>query len=225
MNNGKPEPVAQKPNITLLLIWNALIVFFVALAWGIMAFRHGGGQFSSTSFASLKYYTTLSNILSAVASGFLFVNLIRLKKGKIAEIPHFVFILKLAGSSAVGITFIVVLAFLGPVFGFGQMYIYANFFFHMLVPLMSMIEFVFFDRFDTCTWKGALLSTVFTLLYGTVYMTNLIINGRGAHGQNDFYGFALWGWPIAIAIFSAIVLAHIGIASLMRVLNRVGRKG
>ena len=209
-------------NITFLIIWNALIIFFVALAWGIMAFRHGGGQFSSTSFASLKYYTTQSNILSAVASAFLLVSLIRLKQGKITKIPRYIYILKLAGTSYVAVTFTVVIVFLGPVFGFETMYIWANFFFHLLVPVMSMLEFVFFDRFGTCTWRGVLLSAVYTVLYGMVYMINLLINGVSI--RNDFYGFATWGMPIAISIFAGIVLVNIGISSLLWVLNGIGRK-
>ena len=218
MRERGSEP--RKINITLLIVWNALTVLFVAIAWGIMAFRHGGGQFSSTSFKSLKYYTTLSNIFTAVASGILLVFLLRLRSGKAETIPHWVFLLKLAGASAVGVTFIVVIVFLGPLYGFWQMYIYANFFFHLLVPVMAMVEFALFDRFGTCSGKEVLLSTVFTLVYGTVYMVNIIINGRGVNGRNDLYGFALWGMPIAIGIFAAIVLVNAGIAALLRELNK-----
>jgi hypothetical protein len=43
------------------------------------------------------------------------------------------------------------------------------------------------------------------LLYGTVYLLNNVINGRGEWPDtNDWYAFLAWGYPAGIAIFGVI---------------------
>ena len=49
--------------------------------------------------------------------------------------------------------------------------------------------------------KKRLWVVISPLVYGTVYLINILMNG--AEG-NDVYGFTLWGYPVAAVIFAAI---------------------
>ena len=62
-------------------------------------------------------------------------------------------------------------------------------------------------------------------VYGTVYLTNILVNGTGVWPDtNDFYGFMNWGLPVGIVIFACIMLAIWGIACVLRtVQKRIGK--
>ena len=91
----------------------------------------------------------------------------------------------------VAITFIVTLVYLAPFgpYGFTSMYINATLFFHLIVPLISIINYVFFEKYDndlSYLWWGLL--TMF--LYSAYYVTNIITHLNAPNvAQYDFYGF------------------------------------
>ena len=173
------------------------MVLCVLYAWLIMFFNKKESMLTARGFINLKYFTTLSNIFAAVIS---VVWIIRyLKKREDGNIR----IWKLMSASAVGLTFMVVLTFLGPLYGFGTMYVGSNFFLHMLVPLMAMAEFIIFND-KRISIKSNTCVIIAPLLYGTVYLINTLINGRKG---NDIYGFLNWGYATGILIFVIICIA------------------
>jgi hypothetical protein len=129
-------------------------------------------------------------------------------------------VLKLMSAAATGLTFTVVVLFLGPVYGYGRMYKNANLFFHLIVPLIAMVDYIFLpDTRKEMKWK--ILSAALTLLYGFGYVLNILINGKGGRypNNNDFYFFLRWGWGVAILIFAVIVSVSFGITNLLCALN------
>ena len=123
-------------------------------------------------------------------------------------------------ATATGLTFAVVAFFLGPMYGYHRMYKNANLYFHLIVPLIAMIDFILLtDVPKKMKWK--ILSAMLTVLYGIGYILNILINGKGGRypNNNDFYFFLRWGWGVAIVIFTVIILLSFGIACLLSWLN------
>jgi len=200
---------------------NVVIVVLVAAAWVIMSFFGAEGTLASRGFGNLKYFTVLSNILAGAASAALLVCLARVRRGAAERVPHSVYLLKFVAAAAVSVTFLVVSVFFSPWIGWLPMYRGANFWFHLVIPVLAVCEFVFLDRFDTASRRETLMCMLPPLIYGCVYAVNVIANGAGGGPDgNDFYGFAHWGLPVGFGIFAAILLTSWGAGALMRLGNR-----
>ena len=195
---------------TLRIVLNLFLVVLVPWQWLRMALGASGGTLSSVGLGSLKYFTVLSNWLEALASlGFLLCALTKRREETAAKIKY-------VAAVSVGLTFSVVMLFLGPLFGYGGMFRGANFWFHLGVPLLAMGETVFLEEqpADAKTNRWAVAPM---LLYGVAYVGNNLINGIGAWPRtNDWYAFLTWGYPIGILIFFAILAITYGIGFLLR---------
>ena len=204
-------------------------------AWGIMALR-GEGTLSAAGFSNLKYFTVLSNIFNGAVSLFYAIRLASVLRHQSRRLSFRLHLLKYIATAAVALTFLVVTGFFGPLYGWASMYQGANLWFHLILPLVSLLEFCFVDNFFPLAFRASFLTMIPPLLYGFAYLTNLLINGVGIWPDtNDWYGFVNWGLPVGIGIFAAIVLATWGLALLLRAVNltiwkrqnrtQVGNKG
>ena len=180
------------------------INFFTAVmpfvAWMFLIFGIGGLR-SPEGILSLKYFTVLSNLLEGIASILWLITVWQKRDLHKAEV------LKYISCLCVFLTFITVVAFLGPVFGFEGKFSGGNFWLHLVIPLVALFEMVFLVR-EKISMKENILAIIPIIAYGIGYLTNVLINGRGneVDGWNDFYGFVKWGMPIGIAIFIGICL-------------------
>ena len=191
------------------LIYNFLMLAFVLFAWLIMFFNTKEGMLTARGFINLKYYTTLSNIFAAAVAAAWIADHFRKKENSAMSVW------KLMSAAAVGVTFMVVIGFLGPLYGFGTMYVGSNFFLHLVVPLMAMAEFIIFND-KKLGMKENLFVMLPPLIYGTVYFINTIINGTEG---NDIYGFLIWGYPVGVLIFAGICLVAFIIGLILRLVN------
>ena len=199
----------------LSIVFNFILAAAVLGAWLYMVFHAAGGLvLTAAGFANLKYFTILSNLLTGAAAILYAISLLR------GKTPRWIELLKYSGAVSVGLTFLVVMVFLGPLYGYGSMFRGANLLFHMLIPLAAMAEFAFFLPFRPMHFSESLLATVPMLLYGFGYLGNILINGRGEWpNTNDWYSFTYWGMGVALLIFAVIILATWGIALLLRLAN------
>ena len=213
----------------IVVILNVILIILMTIGLFLMFSRHAQrspGAFIERGFRNFRYFTILSNVYSGLVAVVYVVLLIC--KGK-AKDGTFMSILKLTSSAAVGVTFTVVLIFLGPLYGFGRMYTGSNLIFHLIMPLVAMVEFVVFPAFENeednnFSLKKCLYAGIPVLLYGSVYLIINIVSGTNGSGQNpnDFYGFLRWGYPVGILIFVVIVLIAIGIACFLRWIKKKG---
>ena len=198
------------------ILINIIIVILVGIGlYMTVTYRSAYMEFQMRGAMSLRYFTVQSNLFAGV------VALIALfYQGKATKV------MKLMSATATGLTFAVVLFFLGPLYGHWRMYKNANLFFHLIVPLLSMIDYILLtDAPKKMKWR--VISAVPTVVYGLAYVLNILINGMGGRypNNNDFYRFLRWGWGVAILIYAAIVLLSFGIACLLFEINRkVGTK-
>ena len=115
-------------------------------------------------------------------------------------------LLNYASTAAVAVTFFTVLLFLGPLYGHRYMYLGANLFFHLLIPLLAMLAFCLMEE-KRLSFRESFLPVICPLIYGICYYINIQINGIGEWPDtNDFYGFLNWGLAFGFVIFGGILL-------------------
>ena len=194
-------------------ILNILIVAFAVTGTVIMLSHKGDGTgLASSGISNLKYFTVLSNeFCGIVAALWLVCDLL----GK--KLPV---VLKLTAASAVALTFLIIAAFLAPMYPDLNLYENANLWFHLILPLTAVLEFVFLRTDKRIPFKYTVISALLALFYGIGYLANILVNGKGEWPDtNDWYGFLNWGYPVGMAIFASIVLMDFAMAVLMRALN------
>ncbi len=184
-------------------IFNVLMAIIILYEW-MQMFIGTNSLLSSSSFTSLKYFTVLSNLLEAFACILLVLNHRR---------AH---LFKYIAATSVSLTFLVVMVFLGPIFGYPFMFKGTNFWFHLVIPVLSVFEFITLNQ-QTFTRKANTLVVLPMLIYGIGYVVNIVVNGLEG---NDWYAFMLWGYPVGILIFIIICSLTYLIGYILRDLNR-----
>ncbi len=207
--------MSRKDHKTFEIILNLIIVIFTVIGIILMlTSKAEEGALQSSGFENFKFYTVLTNVFCGiVASVFLVFKLLKKDTEKIRA-------LKLAAVVGVAITFAVVAFMFGPLYGFLQFYKRGNLYFHLLLPVTAMIEFIVIRR-KKMPFRYAVYAAVPTLIYAIGYLLNILINGIGGAwpDTNDFYGFLNWGWPVGIAIFTGIPLTAFGVACIFRAIS------
>lgn len=180
--------------IKISLIINIIIVLIVIIGNIFMftgiKFMPGGSLLEVSKIEMFKFYTVDSNILIGIISLIFIIYENKLLKKEIREIPKLIYILKLVGTSAISLTFLTTAIFLAPQYGFYAMYNNNNLFFHLIVPLLSIITFIFFEKYDyKC--NHALLGIIPMFVYSIYYTVNVLthLNSDGLTFKYDFYGF------------------------------------
>ncbi len=195
-------------------IAKALLVLLVAAAW-IQMIPRAGGSLSSTGLRSLRYFTVLSNLLCGIAA---LIHLLALTRG---PAPAWVLRLSYLGAVSVGVTLLVVMTFLGPLYGYLDMLRGANLWFHLVIPVLAILENILLEQGERPSLRDSLLAILPTFLYGVGYLVNILLNGIGEWPDtNDWYLFFHWGVPTAMGIYAAILLLTWGIALALRALGR-----
>ena len=193
----------------VLLLVNLAIAVIVFWAWGTMLFGWGGGTLlSARGLRSLRYFTVLSNIFEAIVSLIFVVQLMK-AMGRKCALPRWVRGLKLAGTTGITLTFLTVMLFLGPLFGYAGMFAGANLHLHLTVPVLAILEFVLLERTETRVRFPATFTAVIPmLLYGVYYLGNILINGVGeGYETNDWYGFTVFGVDKMYLVFAVMGVA------------------
>ena len=198
---------------TLILILSDLLLCamcigsFLAMALA----RDAEGRLTDTGIRSLKYFTVDSNILCGIAALAEAVFLVPVFLGRRDGTPVWVRWLRLAGTSAVAMTFFVVMTFLGPTMGYRYMFVGASLYMHLLSPVLAVATFLLFRRAGGLDKKRFYVGSVPLALYAVYYMYGVITAGR----KMDWYGLAAWGQVWFAPVFAAIILVSCGISFLL----------
>ena len=156
----------------LKLAVNVFLLAATIFAFYLMYFRNEG-LLLAKGIAAFKYFTVLSNAFGgAMAAVWLAFAVV----GRGEEVPRAIDLLKFTAAVCLGLTFMTVMVFLGPLYGYIAMLRSANLWFHLLIPLAAMGELVFLNERDISikNCAGAMLPM---LAYAIVYLIyNLIID-------------------------------------------------
>ncbi len=221
-----------------VLVLNILEVIFTVIGVVLMAVRNGG-MFTAAGWNNLKYFTVLSNIFCGIVAAAYLVAAARHKgtEGKPADgenrlpkdgssqpVSTGMTIMKLISATAVAVTFLMIAGFFGPLYGWLKLYKGSNFWFHLVIPVLAMVEFCLLE--STISFRLVWTAVLPALVYGAFYLANNLINGTGEWpDSNDWYGFLNWGLPVGIVIFFGVAAVSFGIACALRAINgKVNRK-
>ena len=214
----KVPEVNCNPNKTKMIAAiciNALIFLFTVYGMSRFFTVGGDGNMTVMNTRCFQFFTVDSNLLAALASLLLLAAQIRcLRTGKIPPIQ--LIVLKLVGTTAVGVTFFTVFCFLGTLYGYKSMIVGVNLYMHLLTPLLAMIGFCFLETQPAIRFRSVFLGLIPTILYGIVYMIMVVLQKRWM----DFYGFNMGGhWKLSsILMLAATFLICLGLLALRRAL-------
>ena len=154
--------------------------------------------------ASLKFFTTLSNVFSAFASAAWIIPEIRMLGGAAEEIGRGLFLWKFMGTVSVTVTLLTVLFFLGPNMGYKPLFEGSGLYLHLIGPVLALLAFCLFEKGTRLSAGDALFALLPTALYGSVYLYKVVGTGKDNGGWEDFYGFNKNGrWKVSIAAMLA----------------------
>lgn len=186
------------------LVMNAAVFLMVlcALIWFFLPDGSDGvGNMTHGGAAVFRYFTVDSNMLAALACLLVIpYNVRSIRRGEDA-IPAWALMLKMIGTVAVTLTFAVVVFYFVPLVGPSMVLTGANLPLHLLCPLLAVVSFCFLERGRRFTKTEMLLGVAPAVLYGVVYLTQVIF----LENWEDFYAFNIGGfWYITIFAIPAI---------------------
>ena len=206
----------KKKRIKISIILNILIVVMVFIASIIMftGFKFMNGNdivLESTKLGMFKFFTVDSNILMGIVALLFLISEVKLIKGVIKDIPKYLYILKYVGTVSVMITFSTVFLYLGHIVdgGLYSMIMNSNLFFHLLIPITSLITFCLFERSNKLEFRDSFYGLIPMGVYGVYYLSNVLIHMDGGvvSFKYDWYWFAQNG---TIGIISVLLIMFIG---------------
>lgn len=211
----------KKIKISFILnIINFVFVLFASIAmFAGFHFMSNTTVLDTNSYIMFRYFTVDSNLLVGIASLLLIIYEVLLINKKIKKIPNSIFIFKHICTVGVVLTFLVTLLFLAPTIksGFLSLYLNSNFFFHLVVPIISFVSYVFFEKYSN-KYRYSFLGIITMVIYSIYYIINIVthLNGTSVDYAYDFYGFlhgdimnAIYVIPIMLTVTYLISLTLI----------------
>lgn len=199
--------MSKTKNIISLIINAAIFVTTVFVLFFTLFFK--ADPLIKHGYETFKFFTTDSNILSAIAALIVLIFQIRILTGKSKEIPRWAMILKYIGTTAVMVTFTVVMTFLGPLYTYYFVLKGTAFYMHLVGPLLAFVSLWLFEPYYVIPKRVIHLAVIPTAVYGAVYLTEVLIIGE-FDGWDDFYGFntgGMWYLSVAMIILGTYILA------------------
>ena len=134
------------------------------------------------------------------------------------------YILKLASTTSVTLTLLVVLAYLAPISQgcLRSMLQNSNLFFHLTTLLLSTIIFIFFEKIDKLNFKYTFVGISPTTIYALFYLINVLIhieNGK-VSPVYDWYYFVQGGLINTVIVLPIMLIVSYLISLLLWKFNR-----
>lgn len=215
--------------IKISIILNIIISLLALIATIIMftgfKFMHGAEPvLETTKLGVFKYFTVDSNIFMGIISLVFVIYEIKLLKENIKEIPTKVYILKLMSTVGVSLTLFVVFVYFVPITEWKvlPMIMNSNLFFHLIIPVLSIISFIFFENTNKLKYKYVLFGLLPTFIYGIYYLINVLVHVENhlVSTKYDFYYFVQNGvWTSVIVIPIIFVITYV-ISLILWKINR-----
>lgn len=199
-----------------------LILFSTLWMFSGIRFGNAPAVLQGKRLAMFKYYTVDSNVIMGIIALYVATMQNKVLKGKIKELPAYVYVCKLVGVVGVTLTMLVTVFFLTPTLGAYACFNNSNLFLHVVNPLISIICFACFEKTESIPFKQTFTGTVTMLIYAVYYVTVSVIhsNGNRVDKGYDWYGFFALGLKSGFIIVPIIILITFGISFVLWKLNR-----
>lgn len=191
-----------KTKTILSLICNCVI--FLVTTGVFISYFFVKSRVIENGWQSLRFFTTDSNLLAAVAAALVAVCDVQKLRGKRTDIAKPFMLLKFMGVISLMLTFCTVMCLLVPIYGAAQQLGGTAFHMHVAAPVLSFVSFVFLEADRKLSLAQSFLGMVPMALYGTVYFLQVLV----FENWMDFYAFNQGGrWYITVpVIFTATCL-------------------
>ena len=214
----------KRKNMLFSAVVSAIIFILVNYAWILMFTQADGQTLSQRGFASLKYFTVLSNLLMGFAALVHLICSIQVLRKKTEKVPEWAEQLFYTGTTAVSLTFGMVMVYLGPIFGYGKLLENFQLYLHLFVPVLSILTLCLLHRERVITQKDS-FTALFPLFFYGIYYLGMIFRFGLDRPKADWYYLAVGGMRSIPFVFLLIVLCTWGIALMLRLaVNGIKRK-
>ena len=210
----------KKLSLILNIIIVILTIFASILMFTGIKITHGAEPIlETTKIGMFKFFTVDSNIFMGIIALIYAIKEITNK-----EITKTMYKLKLMATTAVSLTFIIVFTYLGPISKDGIISLLqnSNIFFHLVIPVLSIITFTLFERTNKLKFKDSIYGIIPTIIYAVLYLINILIhmeNGK-VSPVYDWYWFVQNGVKTAIIVAPLIIIISYIISLILWKLNR-----
>lgn len=140
-----------------IIVLNLLIIIFeiIGFAFAIKDF----------GYSIFEFYTQDSNLIVLISSIIYLLFLVQNKK-----IPSSIMWFKFTGAVSISVTFLVVIFVLSWMNGglINMLFTRSMLYHHTICPILTIISFIFFEKYDFRNYKDTLKTTYFTLIYAFV---------------------------------------------------------
>lgn len=191
-----------------LLLFIMVIFSCVVMLTGIKFMRGNEIALDVSKTGMFKFFTVDSNILMGMCALLFAYQQYKVLFKKQKDIDTCYYALYLMGTSAVSLTFFVVFAYLGSIaeYGIASLLMNSNLFFHLIIPVISIINFIFLEKNNKLSFKYSFLGMVPTVIYGIGYLINVLIHMENGMVSPiyDFYWFVQRGVKSAIIVVPLI---------------------
>ena len=201
----------------IALILNFIIIILELIGFYIVTSYFGLGIF--------EYYTQDSNLLLLISSILFMVFTILKLKGNLKKLPYIVQILKYMATVSVTVTFIVAVTILSWTMPGGlksMLFSGSMLYHHTLCPILAIISFVMFEKYDIESKKDAIRSLYFTFAYALVLIPLNIL--KIVEGPYPF--LMVYKQPVWMSILWVIIIigGTFGIATILKIGNKKKKK-
>ena len=188
--------------LTAILVLTGTVIMFSTKA--------KGGALLSKGFENFKFFTVESNVFYGIVAIIMAITKFRVIKGKTNEVPYVLKVVNLVGMVGIALTFVTVMAFLGPVYGYNIMFNNANLFFHLICPVIALITYIGFETSKPIKFIHTLFCLIPPFVYGVFYFINVAVHNAYGNFDIDFYGFGANG-PVGgiISLLLTLVASYL----------------
>ena len=203
---------------------SAVIFIMEFLPWYQMYTRTNRYTFTLRFVSELKYFTTDSNLLMGIAALIHLLFSAEVPLGMRKKVPGWVELFFYMMTTALFLTFGMVMVYLGPMFGYGKMLEKTSLYFHLIIPLLSIFSMCLLHRDRRLSLNDSFLALIPLFLYG-IYYLGMIRRYGVRSSRTDWYRLVSGGKIRTAFVFLLIVICTWGGALLIRLaVNRRSEK-
>lgn len=208
----------NKIKISYILNWIiiALCIFaFIIMFTGIKITPLKEPILETTKFGAFRFFTVDSNLLMGISALIFVIKERKVLANKIKKIPKWCYILKFMATVSVSLTMLVVFLYLSKIAEGGLLSLLqnSNLFFHFIIPFLSIVTFVLFEKTKEIKLSYVACGLIPVLLYGIGYVINILNHFESGKvlPKYDWYYFAqngvkgMYYTAIGIFIFTFII--------------------
>ena len=153
------------------LIFSSLIVIFVFICIIVNLLNEPTALVEEVGLKTFRMFTVLSNMLVGVTSAMTIPFAVDGIIKKNYHLPRWIVALTFTGVTCVSLTFLVALTALSAYAGFAKMMLTgSNLYLHTIVPVMSIISFLFINAYHNVKFKTTFIATIPVFIYATTYL-------------------------------------------------------